>query len=776
MTHAPMPSAGPSKQSPIHGRKLPRLSVLVAFLCAGISPAEPVVPGLHGNHPLDDRQRGELLIGELRCAACHDGLPVGPMKEAPSLADAGARLTSEFMERFIADPAAVHHGTTMPGLLGAEPEQKRRQVAADIATYLFSLTGAAPEWPTDEVDPNAGKELFHTVGCVACHSPRDEAMREVVRDGVDSLNHLPGKHQPGALAAFLHEPLKIRPSGRMPDMKLSKQEAVSIAAYLEGEATPSPPRPPVAADRIAAGRRAFHAYNCAACHQPEEKTLERSAGPPLAQVNAARGCLSDNPGSAPDFKLSNAQRDSIRMALPRPVDPPTPDTRIKTHLTRLNCIACHERDDFGGVSPSLDSFFHSTQESLGNESRIPPQLTLVGAKLRPEWLRKVLYDGEIVRPYMTTRMPQFGTGGLADLAELFAEVDMMDPVDLAPPGREEEPEMRNGAHFLLGDQGLNCIACHNYNGKESPGLKGLDLMTSYQRLEPAWFYEFMKNPAKFRPGIIMPSYWPDGEALQTATLDGDADRQLRALWDTFSLGRSARDPSGLRSEPSILKVTDSPVTYRGRSHVAGYRGIAVGFPGGMNYAFNAEYGSLGAIWQGDYIRVGWQGQGSGEFSPIGRHLQLSQDVAFLPGTEPPAVWPAHPVTTKENPVNPDPLYPRHHGYAFLGYFLDPTTSVPTFQYRCGEVTIEDTTQSGPKALTRTLTFTAPREMTIWFRALTGEIEQKSATDYRTAELRITSGSETTILRPAPSGPSELLIRFDLPQGKTHALVHYELLR
>ncbi len=752
------------------------LCVFPVFLCAGIAHAEPVVPGLHGNHPLDDRQRGELLFGELRCAACHDGMPGGQMKEAPSLASAGSRLTPEYMERFIANPAAVHRGTTMPGLLGAEPEEERRQVAAEIAAYLSSLTGVPPELPTGEIDPYDGKELFHSIGCVACHSPRDEAVGEVIRDGVISLTHLPGKHQPGALAAFLHEPLKIRPSGRMPDMKLSKQEAAVIAAYLEGETKPAPPPTPVAADRIAAGKLAFQSYNCTACHQPEKEALKRSVGPPLAQVHPTRGCLSDDPGAAPDFNLSTAQKDSIRKALEKPVETATPDDRIKTHLTRLNCIACHVRDDFGGISPELDSFFHSTEEALGNESRIPPQLTLVGAKLRPEWLNKVLYDGEIVRPYMTTRMPQYGAAGLADLADLFAEVDKMDPVELAPPGREEEPEMRNGAHFLLGDQGLNCIACHNYNAKESPGMKGLDLMTSYQRLQPTWFYEYMKNPAKFRPGIIMPSYWPDGKALQTETLEGDTERQLRALWDNFSLGRSARDPSGLRSEPSILKVTDTARTYRGRSNVAGYRGIAVGFPGGMNYAFNAEYGSLSAIWQGDYVRVGWQGQGSGNFDPLGTHLQLSQDVAFLPGAEPPAEWPARPVTTKEQPVNPDPLYPRNHGYAFLGYSLDPSTQIPTFQYRCGEVTIEDTAQSAAKALNRSFTFTAPREVTVWFRALTGKISAESKTVFKTADLKVTIGQGTALLRPTPDGGQELLIKLDLPKGKSNTLIDYELLR
>jgi mono/diheme cytochrome c family protein len=760
----------------MHSRALPSLALLLSSGFCFAAP--PVVPGLHGKHPLDEAQSGKLLIGELRCAACHEGMDASNMKEAPDLSNAGSRLTSDFMEKFISDPAAVHHGTTMPNVLASESSAKRAAIAGDIAAYLSSLkNGPVPEFPEGEIDPYDGKELFHTLGCVACHSPRDEAYREVLKEGVVSLTHLPGKHLPAALGEFLHTPLEIRPSGRMPDMKLTKMQAHSLAAFLEGE-NKTKPAPPADAARIDAGRKAFQTHNCTACHQPEKNaSTPPLAAKPLSELDLTGGCLSEKTGKAPDFHLSAAQRDAIRKALGKPDVGIAARDRVNAHLTRLNCIACHVRDDFGGVSPKLDTFFHSTEEALGNESRIPPQLTLTGAKLRPEWMKKVLYDGAVVRPYMTTRMPQFGKAGLSDLADLFAEVDKMEPeVVLAPPERDSQPQMRDGAHALLGDEGLNCIACHNYNGKESPGMKGIDLMTSYERLQPTWFYRYMINPAEYRPGIIMPSYWPAGKAVRTDILDGDTDRQLRALWDNFSLGRSARDPSGLRNEPSKLVVTDTTRTYRGRSTVAGYRGIAVGFPGGMNYAFNAEYGSLSAIWEGEFVRVGWQGQGSGNFDPLGKHIQLSQDVAFLKGAEPPSTWPAHPVVTKEALVNPDPLYPRNHGYAFLGYSLDTTTSIPTFRYRCGEIEIEDTTKATEKSMERTFAFNAPAAEILWFRALTGEIKAVSETVYETAELRITVPPKSATLRPAASGGMELLLKINLPEGKSTTTLGYELLR
>jgi cbb3-type cytochrome oxidase cytochrome c subunit len=755
-----------------------KLHLLFTLIFCYISYAlPPVIPGLHGKHALDAPQTGELLIGELRCAACHDGIEASHMKQAPDLSNVGHRLTSDFIKRFVADPATVHPGTTMPQVLGTVRPEERTAIAADIAAYLGTMkNGPAPSLPEGEIDPYDGKELFHSIGCVACHSPRNEAQQEVIKGGVISLTHLPGKYAPAALGEFLLAPLEVRPSGRMPDMKLSSMEAHSLAAYLEG-ANQKPAATENHAERVAAGKKAFETFKCNACHLTDNEPLKIPfPAKPRSEWNLQNGCLSEQPNAEPHFSLSDAQRAAIRKALEKPT-PQTPSTAIHAHLTRMNCIACHVRDDFGGVSTKLDSFFHSSEEALGNESRIPPPLTMVGAKLRTEWLKKVLYDGASVRPYMKTRMPQFGSLGLADLADRFAEVDQLTPsIVLAPPDQQNQAQMRDAAHDMLGDQGMNCIACHNYNGKESPGMKGIDLMTSYERLQPTWFYRYMLEPNVFRPGIIMPSYWPKGQAARKDILDGDTEQQIRALWDNFSLGRSARDPSGLRNEPSKLVVTDRTRTYRGRSSVAGYRGIAVGFPGGINYAFNAEYGSLSAFWLGEYVRVGWQGQGSGNFDPLANHIALSQDVAFLSGEEAPAIWPQHPVITKEQPVNPDPLYPKKHGYAFLGYLLDVKTYIPTFRYRCGKVLIEDcSTVSEEKILIRNFTFSTAEPATLWFRALSGKIKTLSSHTYQMDRLNITVPENSAAVRQQADGTQELLLKISAIKGKTSLSLRYEIL-
>jgi mono/diheme cytochrome c family protein len=779
--------------------RIPVFAAMLGAGCAGFAsgegaPVSPVVPGLHQKHPLSERQAGELLIAELRCASCHEGMDATHMKAAPDLREVGSRLNPEFIRRFIADPAAVHPGTTMPGLLAAEKEENRRAISESITAYLLSLQApaapAAPAGSKPAADASAGRDLYHGVGCVACHAPRDDAGRETPSSGDVPLAHIPAKYRDAyVLADFLLDPLKVRPAGRMPDMNLTKAEAASIAGYLmAGAAAPSVETQQPDAQAVAVGKAAFEKFNCASCHQIDEPAAARPA-PPLAKLDPRRGCLSGQPGTAPDFRLDPSQVAAIRAALTAPAQEPVAADRIKLRLTQLNCISCHVRDDYGGVAESRNGFFKSSEEALGNEARIPPPLTLAGAKFKPEWLNRVLYDRERVRPYMKTRMPQYGETALEGLAGWFAEVDppvaadinLLEPDEVEKLDRAMVAKLRNGGHQLLGDTGLNCIACHNFNGTESPAMKGLDLMTTYQRLQPGWFASYMKNPAAFRPGIIMPGYWPEGKALQTGVLDGDTELQLQALWHTFSLGRSARDPSGLRAPEIKLEVADKPLLHRGRSRVAGFRGIAVGFPGGMNYAFNAHNGALSALWQGGFVNVNWRSQGAGDFTPIGKIIALPQDVAFLRAAGDPPPWPLMPTTSKEQPVNPDPLYPRKHGYAFMGYAFDEGM-VPTFTYRCDEVVIEDrsvpATVDGKVVLRRTLRFSAPAAGELAFRALTGEITPESAMAFKTPEIRLSFDQGKPLVRPAAGldGKQELLIGLTLPQGTSTCTVDYAPLR
>jgi mono/diheme cytochrome c family protein len=758
------------------------------------------------SYPLTDAQVGDLLVGELRCLACHSG--TGPNafldKAAPNLADVGSRVSPEYLQRFLAAPSATQPGTTMPNVMDSFSVEKRNEMAEALTHFLVAQS-KHPFQPESSrsLDSNVGKDLFHSVGCVACHQPREKIEREEAEDDdeasvepaekpshkrrVVSLDHLPQKYSPKSLTEFLFHPLPIRSSGRMPDMKLTTEESQAIARYLLGAKNPVPEPLKPRDSLITVGKRLFQELNCAACHSLEGFTAKQPIAS-LTEANFNRGCLSDTHKAGPRFQLEASQTRAIIASLTVAKKPDSDQIVLAKTLTAFNCIACHVRDDFGGVAKDRNPFFRSSEKNLGDDGRIPPPLTLVGAKLQPVWLKKVLFDGESVRPHMMTRMPQYGETNLRHIPETVARLDKIEPVDLNLPSpesnnkdeQEREKKLRAGGRELLGDKGLNCVACHNFNGKPSPINKGMDLITTYQRLQPAWFNNFLRKPGAYRPRIVMPYSWPDGIAAHKTILDGDTDLQIEAIWYYLSLGTSAADPSGIRRIDTKLDVGDAARTYRGRSSVSGFRGIAVGFPEKLSYAFNAETGTLSAIWQGDFIRVDRGGQGSGGFNPSAKPIQLAQDVSFLELADESTPWPLRPVMTKEAPVNPNPLYPKNLGYQFHGYSLDEM-AIPTFEYHSGPVEIQDRSvavhQNDKLLLKRRLQFSAPSKQTLWFRAMTGEITSETDRIYKTSGLRLSIPEGRSMIRTISESPKsqELLLKLDVQPGKSTLEFTYELL-
>src|SRR5690606_33567493 len=113
-----------------------------------------------------------------------------------------------------------------------------------------------------------------------------------------------------SLTFFLLDPEKVRPAGRMPNMKLLVVEAADIAAYLltqqpaDARAAQDALAPPHSRQLIGRGQQLFVSLGCANCHQAPGVKPSLAAKPisQLAKSNAT-GCLSaDDPGT-PRFGL-----------------------------------------------------------------------------------------------------------------------------------------------------------------------------------------------------------------------------------------------------------------------------------------------------------------------------------------------------------------------------------------------------------------------------------------------------------------------------------------
>ena len=613
---------------------------------------------------------GAVLVSELGCAACHGTTQAAfAPKIGPDLSAVGARVKGAHLRRFIASPSGVRPGTTMPDVLAHLPNAERDEATNALAHFLASLgKPVASAVPAAEA-VERGRKLYHSVGCVACHSP------EKALPGSVPLGPVAEKYTLASLTAFLQDPLAARPSGRMPDCHLEQVEAEDIASYLlrEQKAAAEIFQPDAAL--AARGKMLFAQHRCDACHSTGEKVA-----PPaliaLGKVRAGEGCLSEKRGAWPHYSLSVTQRVAVQSALVDEAKAWEPAAMVQLTLTRLNCLACHQRDGLGGVATQRSEYFTGREESLGEQGRIPPPLTGVGAKLKAAWLREVVANGAGARPSMNTRMPKFGAANTEPLVAWLKQLDTLPSAKFERVPQAAKPHQVG--RELAGTKGLNCIACHTFRGRAA-AIRGPELTTMTERLEENWFHHFLAQPQRFAPLTVMPGFWPDGKSTLPAVLGGYPGQQRDALWQFLAQGPEAGEPAGLVLEPLVVEVRNEAVIVRRAFPGIGKRGIGVGYPGGINLAFDAAQMRLASVWSGGFIEASglWRGQGSGQ-----AHLLGKDTVTFPPGPafavleSPATAWPALDATPGKSP------------FTFKGYTLDAQQR-PTFRYALGAFTVED---------------------------------------------------------------------------------------
>jgi mono/diheme cytochrome c family protein len=522
-------------------------------------------------------------------------------------------------------------------------------------------------------------------------------------------------------------------------------------------ARPAPERFQVDSALADKGRGLFARVGCASCHDLHVGT-ERIASALTARDLAALGtggCLApDTAPGRPEYGLSKTETAALTAALQTMArqgeQPPATAAVIDRTLLAFNCYACHRRGDRGGVEPARDAFFETTQKEMGDEGRLPPTLTGVGAKLNPDYLRQVLADGAKDRPYMLTRMPRFGAAGTAALASALGRTDHVEPVSVADI--DETPRrVKAQGRFLAGGQALGCIKCHTFKGVQAEGVQAIDMTTMTRRLQHDWFHRYLRNPQAFRPGTRMPAAWPDGMSLLPKVLGGDTTQQIEAVWRFLSDGGNAAEPYGLGRDPIPLVPETEAILYRNFIQGAGPRAIAVGYPEKANLAFDANDMRLALIWQGAFIDAArhWHGRGEGFQAPLG------DNVVPLPEGPPLAV-----LSSQTQP------WPKEHakplGYRFRGYRLT-SDQRPTFLFDFNRLHVADFANpvpgTDPPALERTLTMTADRPVdNLWFRAAVGDtIEPRGDRWYLVNgewKVRILSGREPLVR--ASGGKTELI--------------------
>ncbi len=774
---------------------------------------------------------GKQLFHQVGCVACHGtrdnaGDAAKRLPTSVPLGDLRAKYSLFSLAAFLENPHTVRPSGRMPGILTA---QEAKQVAnyllqgvgfADAATNMTYTyyegtwdrlpdftklkplaTGRAAGFevsvarrPGDFALRFEGYLPIERAGEYRFHLTSDDGSKLLLDDKLAVANdgvHAPstasgvvkltkGVHKLEASVFNAGGGVELRVDIEGPGM--GRQDVTSLVT-LTPQGNPKRPAKTVAPKddddfplqpKLAAkGRELFASIGCANCHQLniDKQTLASSLKvSPLAKLHTEGGCLAPEPAKGlPLYALNATQRNALAAAIktPAPAARPGYEEVIARTMTTLNCYACHQRDKIGGVEESINAFFATTQPEMGEEGRIPPPLTGAGAKIRQDYMKQIFNQGSRDRPYMLTHMPRFGEANLPGLAEAFDALDKVDPVAKVT-FKESLSRVKVEARKMVGAQSLGCVKCHTFAGHKAEGVQGIDMLLMTRRLKHDWYYRYLLDPQKLRPGTRMPTAWTNGTSVLDDVLGGSTPEQIDAIWVYLQDGGKAALPRGLNKHYIPLIPDKEAIIYRNFLEGSGSCAIGVGYPEKANLAFDANELRLALIWQGPFIDAArhWTDRGVGYEPPLGDNpLRLPRGVAFA-------------ILAKDNDAWPTKSA-KELGYKFRGYHTTPDER-PTFVYSCHGVRIEDfpnAVASKPNpSIRRTLTLSADQGVdNLWFRAAVADKIEPS--DEKGA-YRI--NGEWTMKLDSPAAPQirksggkiELLVPVRFQDGKDRIIQEF----
>jgi mono/diheme cytochrome c family protein len=526
--------------------------------------------------------RAKQMLSESGCFGCHEikGFLDVP-KIGPEINNMAAKTKPEWLFRWVRNPKDYNPHTRMPNFRFTDDQ------AEAVTAYLTSIAKDASYRPSRGVsgggNADRGKLVFESVGCKACHvAGSDTRMRDnrgFSYDIAPELTRAGSKLDPDWTYEWIKNPRQFRPTTRMPNLRLSDQEARDVVAYLMTfrddrkfeQKTLSLDSP----EMIKKGDKLIREYGCAGCHAI--KGMEKEGRVSVALSNFGRKRVDELdfgdtkvPHTWDDWffgKLKNSRQYATeRIASKMPVfaladseivtlrtlvrglvkeNPEEPyqqkvDKRVQsTEAGRIltgyyNCIQCHQIEEIGGYVKAV----------LDDEAMAPPYLFPEGSKVQEPWLHGFLKAPMPIRPWLNLRMPTFQ---LTD-----AEISTVTKYFLALHGKELElrdyqlqqpdPKYVSVGKSLFTD--LQCLNCH-YTGKipegRGPGDLAPNLAMANARLKPEWISAWIGKPDSIQPGTKMPSFFPDlnDKSPYSEEFNADTREQIKAIRDyVFTIGKN----------------------------------------------------------------------------------------------------------------------------------------------------------------------------------------------------------------------------------------------
>ncbi len=510
-------------------------------------------------------------------------------KPGPSLFKVTSKTEKDWVRKWLANPVAFRSNTYMPRFWGLDNNTNPGRDAVEInaiANFLFTVSDQ-PKYPAPPVtgDPENGKKLVGQVGCMACHVIDDKLMDvkppATLKQYMDDWQYRRLRSQGPQLAgigsksdvnwiyAWIKNPKQYNPRTKMPNLRLSDQEAADIAAYLatlrntktdqEGLTEVKPDLLDsetveylkVTLPDAEAQQKINDLNDLIEMYFVDETTMPYYQDPARmardeAQLAELQKEYQDSFDDAIDRKAKKLATDidavKAKMAAAKQkVAAMTPVEKKNVFLgsrlvARYGCFACHDIHGFETAKP-----IGTELSEWGAKPVDKLDFGLLDIeKDRIAWLKQKLhaprsYDlGRID----VTRMPQ----ELLKMPKFNLTADQIDQIVTVISGMTDEKLTANEARQLTPaefqiERGrwtvkeLNCIGCHIVEaqggairatgipqGMEPPMLIGTPTQLHQgQRTQPDWLFSFIKSPetGEIRPWlhVRMPTFgFTDGDA------------------------------------------------------------------------------------------------------------------------------------------------------------------------------------------------------------------------------------------------------------------------
>ena len=554
---------------------------------------EPIPPERWSHDPAagptaQDRfiEKGRRLAEDYGCVNCHRAESKSLRgRPGPDLTAIASRVATPWLAHWIENPRAFRPRSPMPRQL--TPEQSR-----NAAAYFASLAqGGDFEFQNmfKEAGPFHGQHLFSTLGCAACHENPGNGPAQ-------ALTGLGSKMSVAALKAYLLDPARFDPSGRMPSSTLTDEEAYNLATLVTRSRNPAFEQPAGKGDADR-GRAVIRSAACLACHalDGEAAAANEHAAPELSRLSPDKGCLAETPAGVPTYAFQGDERLALNAFVAafreHPDISPAPVYDLPRRMQQLGCLTCHQVDHVGPTAPLAET---------------APTLTEAGAKLTPSWIASMLDGSADNHHRRQLRMPRYDGAVSEPLVAALAKSSAVPPATAANTSPAEtalSAEASRGVGFLgtnAARDGMGCVGCHGFQGHDPLGEDGPDLTHAGRRLRSDWFLRWMRDPARIVSGTSMPNYF-------TSTAPAETEQTIGALWAAFSHGEGMPLPEGLSGGPvepdreSLLVPKDDPIVVRWYMPEATPAAIAVGLPGGVSYCFDAGESRLRYAWLGGFL-------------------------------------------------------------------------------------------------------------------------------------------------------------------------------